>query len=362
MNQYSKLEIEMQEAFESMMPLTSAQSGRLTQMCNALIEAQDITLSKLARVLPRQSSQPSRSQWVQRILKTPFLTQHHLYRPLLNWALRVHNTEEWHLILDRTELSTREYDLAMISLHYFGRSVPIHWQPVNRGGAEAVVYRDMIREVAGWLPLLPSQTVIFHADSEFGTITLLQELKALRWDFIVGIRGQHYLCDPRTDTRQPFEQYDIPDSKTLRIPDVACFVSQPVAINAFAFREEHHNAGQKKRDCRYLVTSLPLDDAIKRVGRRRWGIEPLFKDYKSAGWRINHSYVCDARFQGLLVVLAICYLWMVTTGRWLSKTSQRHKIDNHRQRHYSLFRIGWDFIVHKIKIAQPPPTPFTLYT
>ena len=51
MRQYSELEQSMQEAFEAYMPLASAQSGRVVQLCVSILEARDLSLSMLSRVL-----------------------------------------------------------------------------------------------------------------------------------------------------------------------------------------------------------------------------------------------------------------------------------------------------------------------
>jgi len=360
MRQYSKLELEMQEAFERVMPLTKAQSGRLTQLCRAAVEADDLDLSKLARILPHQTLQGTREEWIRRLLKSPFLTQSHLYQPMLKSALAEYNLDCWHVICDRTGLPEQDHDMVMISLHYNGRAVPVYWELVAKGGTEAAVYYEIIKQVAKILPSSPQ--IVFHADSEFGSTSVLNLLKRLSWDFIVGVRGHHHLYDPKTETSQAFQDYDIPDQGTSYMPDVTCFKSAPIPVNAFAFKQAHHSGGQKRREYQYLVTSLPLTSSIRRIGRRRWGTEPLFKDYKSAGWEVDQSYLTTPQcLQSLLVVLAICYLWLVTCGKWLSKVGRRREVDQHQRRHYSLFRIGWDWIVHKFKLCQPIPYPLMLY-
>jgi hypothetical protein len=348
MRQYSQLEREIQASFEDVMPLTPAQSGRLVQVSVALIEANDIALSNLARILPHDTLQASRCQFIQRLLSAPFMSQSHLYKPMLQHALQKYRADVWHVIIDRTHLPNQDKDLTVISLHYNGRAIPLYWQKVPIGGATAAVYCDMIQEVKSRLPA--SQSVIFHGDSEFGTARVIRQLKRLGWDFILAIEGKNHLYDPKTDTSQAFQDYDVPKNGTLHIPDMMCFKTHQIAVNAFAFYQPHHSSGKKQRDYRYLVTSLPLDRTTKRFGRRRWGIEPFFEDYKSSGWNIEESLMTSPeRFCGLLVLLAICYLWLVTTGRWLSKVGRRGEVDSHRCRHYSLFRLGWDWIIHHVK-------------
>lgn len=362
MRQYSQFEQSMQAAFEACMPLTPAQSGRLVQLCVAMIEAKDLALSKLARTLPHHTLQASRVRWIQRLLQAPFVTQAHLFQPLLQHALARFQARTWHLIIDRTRLPTDErHDLAMISLHYNCRAIPLVWQRVPKGGARKQVYCDLIERVSNLVPA--EQAVVFHGDSEFGAAAIMSQLKQYGWDFILGVSAKDHLWDPQTQRSQALGSLSVPRRGTLQIPNVACFASKRIPVNVLAFQDPHHSGGKQRREVCYLVTTLPLDATTKRLGRRRWGTEPLFRDYKSAGWDLQQSYLGHPdRIEGLLVVLAICYVWLVTTGRWLSKVGRRREVDSHRRRHYSLFRLGWDWLVSTLKRGEPPPISLRLYT
>jgi hypothetical protein len=191
----------------------------------------------------------------------------------------------------------------------------------------------------------------------------MRQLKDYGWSFMLAVTGDSHLWFPRQQHSRAFCDLAPNDNKIYYFSDVACFTTRRVPVNAFAFSETHYSGGKKRREMAYIVTNLPLDHTTKRLGKRRWGIEPFFKDYKSSGWKIGTSnLVKPERIEGLLVFLAICYVWMVTTGRWLSKVGRRREVDSHRKRHYSLFSIGWDWIVSMFKRGKPPPIPLRLYT
>jgi hypothetical protein len=113
---------------------------------------------------------------------------------------------------------------------------------------------------------------------------------------------------------------------------------------------------------RYCATSLPIAHTLRTLGRRRWGIECCFKDYKSAGWNLDLSQIDNfARRDSLLLVLSLAYLWATAVGRWLCKTGNRTVVDAHSSRQLSLFRIGWDWLVTQFRQQLPWPSISTLY-
>jgi hypothetical protein len=106
-----------------------------------------------------------------------------------------------------------------------------------------------------------------------------------------------------------------------------------------------------------------LSRNIRRLGARRWGIEPFHRDYKSSGWQLDQSHLKREQLRaGLLIGLALCYLLSVCLGRWLYKIGNRAYIDNHPNRQLSLFRLGWDLIVHKINCGLDIPFRLCLYS
>ena len=124
-----------------------------------------------------------------------------------------------------------------------------------------------------------------------------------------------------------------------------------------------YHRNRRKQTVRYYATSLPITPTLRRVGKRRWGVECYFKDLKSAGWRLPMSQIrSEHQLEALLITLNLVYTWATCLGRWLCKTSNRSCVDHHPQRHLSLFRIGWDWLVHAIRNNSPCPNVLTLYS
>ena len=101
------------------------------------------------------------------------------------------------------------------------------------------------------------------------------------------------------------------------------------SVNFFAFYTPRQSGPTStKYSVHYCATSLPIVHTLRRLGRRRWGIEPMFRDFKSSGWHIDQSGLQNPdQTETLLVLLSINYLWATVLGRWLCKSGRRSEVD-----------------------------------
>ena len=54
----------------------------------------------------------------------------------------------------------------------------------------------------------------------------------------------------------------------------------------------------------------------------RWGIEPMFSDFKSRGFGIEHTHLhYPDRLGRLILVMALALYWAVSTGMWDAATN-----------------------------------------
>lgn len=50
---------------------------------------------------------------------------------------------------------------------------------------------------------------------------------------------------------------------------------------------------------------------------QRWGIEPMFSDFKSRGFGVEDTQIGYAdRLDRLILVMALALYWAVSTGQW----------------------------------------------
>lgn len=358
---YYQVEEALQAVIRTTIPLSEAQRRRIGQICEAVLLAGSSQVSWLARQLKQMTHQDSRIQWLNRVLSRSYLCQDYVYHPFVQTVLKQYVASRLHVLMDRTTFAVHETDLVMLSFNFRKRAIPIGWTFMAHGMSDYELQKQLIDRC---YRLIPNEiSVVFHGDNEFGSVDLMKYLKDLGWDFIVGQSSKNcYRIYPNRDW-QSFGTLPVTKTKPIYLEQVEVTRKHAFGLlNAFAFYKPRFGKKRRKQDIIYCVTSLPIVPTLRRVGHRRWGVECLFQDLKSSGWQIQKSDVTHPkRREGLLTVLNLCYLWTTCLGRWLCKTSQRHLVDAKPNRRLSLFRIGWDWLVHQYRVAGECPALTTLY-
>jgi len=188
---YYRMEDCLQVLFKRFIPLSEAQRRRLQEICRAVLLAGEVTLTGIAKWIRQDSHQGSRVQWLRRTLTGDYLCWERVYQPFVREALRKHHVPVLHLIMDRTHLEYQKSDLLMLSLNCRYRAIPLIWQFVPYGSTGYETQIALIERVQGILPAdIP---IVFHGDSEFGAVRLMQYLTYLNWDYMLGQRSaKHY--------------------------------------------------------------------------------------------------------------------------------------------------------------------------
>jgi len=360
--QYDTTENSLQAVFQRLIPLSPAQLSRLRTLAIAVMLAGETHLTKIARQIPTPTQQDTRKRWIQRLLDAPFMTQTYVYEPYIQSILHTYNAPQLHLTMDRTDIRHHDLDLLSVNLSFRGRALPIVWELRATGMTSAETQKQLLSRCQRLIPA--GRPVIFHGDNEFGSVALMRWLRQQGWDFIVGQAAKNYA---RSMTQQvPYQLDELPVTPTRaayrsRVALTKAHWFGPV--NVFAFYQPVYHRNRRKQDVRYYSTSLPLAPSIRRVGKRRWGVECFYKDLKSAGWQLPFSQIqAPQRLESLILTLNLVYTWAICVGRWLCKTSRRSIVDNKPKRHLSLFRLGWDWLVHCIRCQGFVPDISILYS
>lgn len=283
------------------------------------------------------------------------------YAPLIRAVLAQMQGTTLHLIMDRSVLQATQLDLLSLNLYFRRRALPLVWDVIPHGSSNATQQKSLIAHSQVILP--PETPIVFHGDNEFGSIPLIQHLRQFNWDILTGQAAGTYYRTAATEPWHPLNS--LPITRTQPAYRAAIELSkthQYGPLNLFGFYQPRFAKNGRRHDITYYATTLPITPKLRYIGRHRWGIECFYKDYKSSGWQIQLSALTHIhRLKCLLSVLSIVYLWMTCMGRWLCKTSQRKLVDSKTQRHLSLFRLGWDWIVHQYRTESLCPALLTLY-
>lgn len=353
------MEESLQVLLSKHLPLSESQKRRISEACVGVMLAGSSHLSQVGKWLGHSTQQRSRERWLRRLLDAPFMRQAFVYAPLVKQVLASYQVSRLHLLMDRSSVVAGKLDLLSLSLLYRKRALPLVWtvMPTGMSGYERQV--ALVERVQSLLP--STQHIIFHGDNEFG-IPLLIYVRHLGWDVMLGQNGKNCfhlgnynwqtLCDLSIQRR-----------RNIYLPDVYLTKKHDYGkLNVVAFYHPRFKKNRRQSNIRYLATTLPITPHLLVTGKARWGIECQFKDFKSAGWQLNHTGIHDEnRLEALLNLLSIAYLWSTCLGRWLCKIGKRSLVDAHARRGLSYFRIGWDWIVHQFRVQGLCPVLSRLY-
>lgn len=358
---YYPVEESLQVLFERFVPLSSSQKRHLSEISLAVLLAGSTHLTSIARWLKHETQQDSRVQWLRRLLSSAYLCQELVYQPLLAQALQAYHAPVWHLVLDRSPWENEKTDLVLLSLNFRQRALPLIWDFIPYGSTNQAFQIAFIERALNFLQA--KTALILHGDGEFSSVPLMQYLSLQGIDFILGQSGKKMYRHSKNASWESLNSLPVSKNRPIYLENIELTRDYAYGpLNLFAFYQTHHSKKRCKRTIGYYATSLPISPHLRVLGGRRWGIEACFQDYKSSGWRIQDSELSQPkRREALMTILSVAYLWMTCLGRWLCKTSSRCEVDAQSQRHLSLFRLGWDWLVHRYNTGLLCPTLLTLY-
>lgn len=327
-------------------PLTASQLKRIVLFGAALVLAGRCHLRRVARFLHRPTSFAARVQWAQRLLSAAFVRPEIVYEPVLSRVLAAYRPPLWHLVIDRTHVARWGCDVLMVALAYRKRALPLVWCRLRRGHAPTDACLALLTRAAHLLP--PHVPVVLHGDCEFGHAALLRWVSRQKWDFILAQSGTTHFQAQRHQAFQPLHALPVTRHRSCFVTGAWLGVREAFGgVNLYAFYQPHHECpSRRSRTIQYLATSLPQSRLIKVLGKRRWGIEALFGDWKTGGWEWEQSAVqSESRRESWMTLMALCTLWQVLVGRAVCQHSQRPWVEGQSKRHSSLFQMGGDWLV-----------------
>lgn len=260
------------------------------------------------------------------------ITPETFYHPLLKHFLQEFAGSGITLVLDTSVLWDR-FCLIEITLAWGGRSLTIAQQVIEHNSATVGFedYLPVLEQAKGVIP--DNCSVIFLADRGFEHRKLLSWLKQAQWSWY--IRAKSDLHITRSDGREqvvadlfpPLGQaYLIPQLKIFG--QIDCHLAIANSINAaepWAVLSDRPNSLQ----------------TFAHYGGRFGAIEPHFKDYKSAAFRVLESHLrCPVALSRLFMLLDVAYLIGVLLGMMLIQQGRRKEIDWHHDRGLSFLQLG----------------------
>lgn len=281
---------------------------KLAPTIAAVIQTQTANTAQWAAVLPIETERADmRLQWIARLLANPLLDSRGIMAPLARHQLgdAARHGQVVVLSMDQTDLGDR-FAILMVSVRVGDRALPLCWT-VEAGAANLgfEAQREVLDGVAGWLPA--GAQVLLAADRFYPSVALFQWLHAQGWGYRLRLKGNHVVDVGRADIACTA---DLAKGVALGFAPGARLFQDGVETNIGIWHEAgHEEAWIIAMDC------LPTAATIRDYGLR-WGIEPMFSDFKTRGFGLEDTQLRDAdRVDHLVLILSLAMHWCTDTGR-----------------------------------------------
>lgn len=280
---------------------------KLAATVAAVLQTQTANTAAWAAVLPIETERDDmRLQWISRLLANPLLDGVRVMEPFARQRLNeaAANGQTVVLSMDQTDLGDR-FAILMVSVRVGERALPLAWA-VEAGAANLgfAAQRTVLEIVLGWLPA--GATVLLAADRFYPSAPLFAWLQAHGWGYRLRLKGNHALdigCAEVTSTG------DFARGVTQRFARGARLFESGIETNLGVLHEAGHpEPWIVAMDC------VPSAAAVRDYGLR-WGIEPMFSDFKSRGFGLEDTQLrCPERIARLVLIMTLAMYWCVETG------------------------------------------------
>jgi len=283
----------------------------LADLAASMLACRSVNTSELLAVLPRATRDAaSRFRYIHRWLKNPLIDPLAVMGGFIPEiaALAGANGQTVVLMMDQSKISDG-FECLMVSLCVGERAIPVAWTVRQvKGNLGFSVQQPLLEAVFGMLP--KACDVLLAADRFYGTSALIGWCQRHGWHYRIRLKGNLIL-----------------DHEGGQITTGEAAAARMTSLLDAKFNETEvtthigilHEAGHPEP---WIVAmdSTPTKGRVLDYGMR-WGIEPMFSDFKSRGFGITETHLQHAdRIERLILILAVALFWAVSTGRATAET------------------------------------------
>lgn len=303
----------------------------------AILQSQSGCLSHwLSYLSHRQCKARSHLERLSYFVHNPKIASETFYAPMVKQFLKAWKEMAMILTLD-TSMLWDQYCLIEVCLAWGGRSFPLAQKVIEHGSA-TVAFTDYVSVLAAALTVIPRNCdITLLADRGFEHGALMRWLQIHHWSWAIRAKS---------DLKITFS-----NGQTTSVANLLPATEQAYLFNNVTILEdiECHLATATSSiagESWAVITDKPPSlQTFALYGQRFGGIEPHFKDYKSAAFEMPRSRIRDAQaLSRLLMLLAAATLIAISAALQVIAQGQLHSIDWHTQRGLSFLQIGLRYI------------------
>lgn len=244
------------------------------------------------------------------------------------------------IAIDRT--SWGRVNLLMVSVIWNKRAVPLYWRWLDKlGCTNWCEQRDAIAKV---LPLLSGYEAVILGDREFCSVRLAGWLQSCGCGYCLRLKCSTHVVEAQ-QVQQELASLGLQPGNKLFMNEVSVTKQKGFGPFQLAGKWKRRYRGFGASEPWFILTNLgSLDEAVAAY-QRRFGIEEMFRDFKSGGYSLERCKLKEERLVAVMILLAMAYVqsWRVgqrAKERALQKYLSRPERPSSVRRRHSAFRVG----------------------
>jgi hypothetical protein len=327
--------------------------SNVSLMVTGLVRSRSVQQKEIASEVPLRTQDRSFEQRQRRFLMNERVDVDQVYALFVRPFMQACKGHMIPIILDGSAAGYH-CQMLMAAVGYQHRALPLTWlaRQGHRGHFLAAHHLDVTRRAAA---LVPEDTdVVLLGDGEFGNVPLADDATRRGWFFVF-----RTCCDDTIwldGEQHTLGEFRVQPDEVLWLESVHWTTEQFGPVNIVVTWNEDEQAPM------YLVTNFDLPDETLYWYRRRFWIEPMFRDDKSMGLHLHTSHLRDPkRMERLLLIVSLAYLWILFLGTLVVFCGAVRHIDRADRRDCSLFSYGLKWLRRLLKLDLHLPVQFYPY-
>jgi Transposase DDE domain len=334
--------------------LTKPLEAMLSSLIICLLENNKAHLTTLARALPMDdANEMAHAQRIRRFLSNKGISPAKTVLPLIRLLRPIlSHLSEIVLVMDQTSWEKRNkmINILSVALSYKGRAIPLFWIVRNqKGNSSFDHWKEVLTPVIEglqqmeWLIGIPIHVV---ADREFASPKLAFWLfDTYHVDSTLRIKRSMYLSsDGISETKISVLLNEMASGTRYELYNQIVTRDCQFKMNVVLRWDEGYD------EPLIVTTTLANPGIADTIYEKRFGIEPMHKDWKSNAFELNKTRVTDPkRIETLLIPIAFAYVICVLEGEERENNGDIRKPPKGKNRMIGLFLNGIRTIANHIK-------------
>jgi Transposase DDE domain len=288
-------------------------------------------------VLPRTTAnEASKEKYIHRVLANKRIDPKKIIAAFMPQIMKhaCRNGKKLILMMDQSKVRDG-FEVLMLSVRVGQRAIPLMCTVKQTEGP--IGFDDQKTLLETFLAALPEKiSVLLAADRFYGTASLIEWCQQQGWDYRLRMKSNLVL---------------VHEGKRLTTGEAAAqgmASLERVELNETGVRTNIgilHEAGHEEP---WIIAMSQKPSAMRVLDYgMRWGIEPMFSDFKSRGCDLTLTHLKHAdRIERLILILALGMMWCISVG--MAPETERGSKKKRSRSALSFFQKGMRFFLNAI--------------